>query len=126
MPIINEDEISEKQYPGRSMRWLVTPEVMGVTHLSMCVIKVPVGETVKPAHSHPQEEEVIYIIRGEGRVFIDGKVGNVKEGSAVLFPQNAVHMLRNTGNEEMKVACFFAPPSDVSTYQFFEDIMFPE
>ena len=57
---------------------------------------------------------------------IDGKVVEpVKEGFAVLFPQGSVHMLENTGDEEMKVACFFAPPSDLTTYRFFEDIDFP-
>jgi hypothetical protein len=35
-------------------------------------------------------------------------------------------MLQNTGETEMKVACFFAPPSDLSTYRFFEEIDFPK
>jgi len=34
-------------------------------------------------------------------------------------------MLQNTSGEEMKVACFFAPASDLSTYKFFEDVEFP-
>jgi hypothetical protein len=35
-------------------------------------------------------------------------------------------MLQNTGDTVMKVACFFAPPSDLSTYRFFDDVRFPE
>jgi hypothetical protein len=35
-------------------------------------------------------------------------------------------MLQNTGDTVMKVACFFAPPSDLSTYRFFDDVSFPE
>ncbi len=35
-------------------------------------------------------------------------------------------MLQNTGDDEMKVICFFAPPSDLGTYKFFEDIEFPD
>jgi len=50
----------------------------------------------------------------------------VKEGAAVLFPQGSVHMLQNTGREDMKVICFFAPPSNLSTYKFFDDVDFPE
>jgi hypothetical protein len=34
-------------------------------------------------------------------------------------------MLQNSGSEEMKVICFFAPASDLSTYRFFEDVEFP-
>ncbi len=43
----------------------------------------------------------------------------------VLFPQGKVHMLQNSGTEEMKVICFFAPPSDLGTYKFFKDVDFP-
>jgi uncharacterized cupin superfamily protein len=92
----------------------------------MCVIQVQPGQTVRPAHSHPNGEEVIYIVQGSGRVMIDGEVGSVGEGSAVLFPQGSIHMLQNSGDKVMKVACFFAPPSDLSTYRFFEDVQFPE
>ena len=68
---------------------------------------------------------MIHIIRGTGRVYIEGKIEAVREGSTVLFPQGAIHMLQNTGKDEMKVICFFAPPSDLTTYKFFDDIEFP-
>jgi len=57
---------------------------------------------------------------------IEGVVEPVQEGCAVLFPQGSIHMLQNTGDTVMKVACFFAPPSDLSTYRFFDDVRFPE
>lgn len=126
MPVIHEKDIIENELPGRSMRWLVTPEKDQAKFTSMCVIRVPVGGTVRPAHSHPNGEEIIYIVSGRGRVVIDGKVDDVFEGTAVLFPQGSVHMTQNAGDTEMKVACFFAPPSDISTYKFFEDVDFPE
>ena len=123
--VIHESEVEALDLPGRRLSWLVNPELLGAKGLSMCVISVAPGETVRPAHSHPNGEEVIYIIRGSGRVMVDGAVDAVAEGTAVLFPQGKVHMLQNTGDEEMKVICFFAPPSNLGTYQFFDDIEFP-
>lgn len=125
VPAVNEEDVKEVALPGRHMRWMLTPENVGAKHLSMCVIRVAPGQAVRPAHSHPNGEEAIYIIRGTGRVMVDGAVSPVKDGTAVLFPQGSIHMLQNTGGEEMKVACFFAPPSDLSTYKFFEDVEFP-
>ena len=55
----------------------------------MCVIRVEPGETVRPAHSHPNGEEVIYVVKGSGRVMVEGEVAPVQAGSAVLFPQGA-------------------------------------
>jgi mannose-6-phosphate isomerase-like protein (cupin superfamily) len=63
---------------------------------------------------------------GRGKVMIEGEVGEVRAGSAVLFEEGKVHMLRNTGKEEMKVACFFAPATNLDNYRTFEDIPFPE
>ena len=126
LPIVDETSMGDLDLPGRDLRWLVTEESTGAKHCTMCVIEVQPGQTVRPAHSHPNSEEVIYILQGSGRVMIDGVVEPVKAGCAVLFPKGAIHMLRNSGDELMKVACFFAPPSDLSTYKFFEDVQFPE
>jgi quercetin dioxygenase-like cupin family protein len=125
LPIVDEKTIPALDLPGRHLRWVVTKKTTNAQHCTMCVIEVQPGQTVRPAHSHPNGEEVIYIVRGSGRVMIDGVVEPVREGCAVLFPQGSVHMLQNSGDEEMKVACFFAPPSDLSTYRFFDDVEFP-
>jgi mannose-6-phosphate isomerase-like protein (cupin superfamily) len=84
------------------------------------------GEAVRPAHSHPKSEELIYIITGSGKVMIENEVGDVRAGSAILFEQGKVHMLKNTGDVEMKVICFFAPATSIDNYKMFEDIEFPE
>jgi quercetin dioxygenase-like cupin family protein len=125
MPIVHETDVPELDLPGRHLRWVITAENTNAKHCTSCIIRVPPGATVKPAHSHPNGEEIIHIIRGTGRVYIEGKIGAVREGSTILFPQGDVHMLQNTGKEEMKVICFFAPPSDLKTYKFFDDIEFP-
>jgi Mannose-6-phosphate isomerase len=125
VPLIHEGDVEELALPGRHLRWLVNAENLKPNHLSVCVIRVAPGEAVKPAHSHPNGEECIYIIRGSGRVMVNGEVGPVKEGTAVLFPQGSVHILQNTGDEEMKVVCFFAPPTDLANYKFYEGVDFP-
>jgi len=124
--IIHETDVPEIEQPGRSMRWLVHPDALHADRLSFCVIRVTPGETVRPAHSHPHSEELIYIMTGEGKVLIEDEVGEVRAGSAVLFEQGKIHMLKNTGDTEMKVACFFAPPTGLDNYLTFEDITFPE
>src|SRR5882757_3881723 len=100
VPVIHESEAESLDLPGRNLRWLVNSDLLGAKHLSMCVIRVEPGETVRPAHSHPNGEEVIYIVSGSGRVLVNGEVELIAPGSCVLFPQGAVHMLHNTGGEE--------------------------
>lgn len=123
--VVHETDVEALDLPGRRLSWLVTADTVGAEHCSMCMIRVAPGETVRPAHSHPNGEEAIYVISGSGRVLIDGAIHAVRAGSAVRFPQGQVHMLQNSGVEEMKVVCFFAPPSSLETYRFFDDIDFP-
>jgi len=123
--VVHENDVPEVALPGRHLRWVITGENVHAKHASACIIRVPPGATVKPAHSHPNGEEVIHIISGSGRVWIEGRIEAVRTGSTVLFPQGDIHMLQNTSQEEMKVICFFAPPSDLGTYKFFPDIEFP-
>ena len=126
MTIIHETEVPEVEHPGRFMRWLANQDSLPAKNLSVCVIRVLPGETVRPAHSHPNSEELIYIITGSGKVMIENEVGEVKSGSAILFEQGKIHMLKNTGSIEMKVICFFAPATNVDNYKTFDDIVFPE
>jgi len=126
IPIIDENTVEELDLPGRKLRWVVTQENTGAQYCTMAVIRVAPGQRVRPAHSHPNGEEVIYILSGHGRVLLDGEVAPVKAGCAVLFPKGKIHILQNLSDKEMKVACFFAPPASLENYRFFEDIDFPE
>ncbi len=124
--ILHETDIPEQQQPGRQMRWLVDENSLPAEHMSVCVIRVAPGETVRPAHSHPRSEELIYIITGSGKVMIEDEVGEVRAGSAILFEEGKIHMLRNSGDVEMKVICFFAPATDMDNYEMYEEISFPD
>jgi quercetin dioxygenase-like cupin family protein len=126
VPALHEDDVDALGLPGRQLRWLVADGALAAEHCSACVIRVAPGDKVRPAHSHPHGEEVIYIIRGAGRVMVDGEVTPVKAGSVVLFPRGAVHMLHNTGADEMKVVCFFAPATTLENYQMHEGVDFPD
>jgi quercetin dioxygenase-like cupin family protein len=125
LPIIDEKTVEALDLPGRMLRWVVTQDNTNAQHCSMCVIEVQPGQTVKPAHSHPHGEEIIYLLSGSGRVWIEGEIGHVHQGCAILFPQGKIHMLQNTSDEVMKVACFFAPATSLDNYKFFEEIEFP-
>ena len=126
VPTIHETEVEELDLPGRHLRWIVTPENLGAQYCSSCVIRVASGGKVRPAHSHPNGEEIIYIICGSGRVLVGSDVSEIRAGSVVLFPQGIVHMVHNTGEEEMKIVCFFSPATGLDNYKMYNDVDFPD
>ena len=123
--VINENDVEAKELPGRSLKWLYTPDMKQAEGFTFNVVTIEPGNTVKPAHSHKNNEELIYIVSGAGKAYIDGDVYDVSAGSAVLFSKGSVHMVRNSGSEDMKVACFFTPPATLDDYSFHEEIEFP-
>ncbi len=52
-------------------------------------------------HIHENEEEVYYILEGEGEVIDDGQPVAVKKGDAILTRDGASHSIRNTGNADL-------------------------
>ena len=124
-PVIHENDVREKAVPGRFLRWVVDKEDgLDGKFCSCCIMRVDPGSTVSPAHCHPQGEEMLYIIDGEGHVYIDGVIYPFEAGSVVLFEQGKIHMVRNTGEKELKVACFFAPATDLDSYEYHEEVDF--
>jgi quercetin dioxygenase-like cupin family protein len=126
VPALHEDDVEALGLPGRRLCWVVAPDALQAEHCSACVIRVAPGDKVRPAHSHPNGEEVIYIVSGSGRVMVEGEVTPVRAGTTVLFPRGAVHMLHNTGTVEMKVVCFFSPPTGLDNYKMYEGVDFPD
>jgi len=126
MKVIHETDVEEKKIPGRFIRWIADEKTIQPQYLSSCVIRVLPGETVQPAHSHPEGEELIYVVSGTGQAWVDGEIQPMRTGTAVLFEQGQVHMIRNVGDEEMKVVCFFAPPTGLDNYKLFEGVEFVE
>ena len=132
MKVIHESEVPEKAVPGRFLRWIIEPAFAEAKHglesddCACCIMRVKPGCTVQPAHSHPDCEELVYFIEGEGHVYVDGLITPVRPGSSVLFEKDSVHMVRNSGKNEMKVACFFSEATSLSKYQFHEDVNFDD
>jgi uncharacterized cupin superfamily protein len=125
MKLIDEKDVVEKSINGRYLYWIVDDKVgIKAEFCSSVIMRLEPGRTVKPAHSHPDGEELIYIIEGTGRVYVDGVIKSVKPGVAVLFEKGSVHMVQNNGETEMKVACFYAPKTRVEDYQFHPDVEF--
>jgi len=124
MVIVDGNKIPWEKLPGRDLKWLVTKDNTPAKNLTSCLITISPGYTVQPAHSHPEGEEIVYIIDGIGKAYIDGVIHPIHGGCMVVFPEGQPHMLRNTGTEEMHAVCFFAPAAELADYKFFPDIDF--
>ena len=61
-------------------------------------------------HFHKSAEEIDFVYKGQGEMYIDGQWVPVKAGDLHINPRGVYHATRVTGGEDMKVFCLFAPP----------------
>jgi mannose-6-phosphate isomerase-like protein (cupin superfamily) len=60
-------------------------------------------------HYHPQAEETYYMLKGEGRLVIDGVEHNVRPGDAILISPPEKHQIFNEGGEDLEFVVVCAP-----------------
>ena len=72
------------------------------------VVRFREGAVLKP-HIHKTHDEVAYIVKGSGQMFINGKWIDVKPGTFHFNPMSKVHATRNTGKEDLVLLSIFTP-----------------
>lgn len=56
-----------------------------------------------------KSSEVYYLLRGEGRMTIEGESESVAAGQVVYIPPGAAQCIENTGREELVFICIVDP-----------------
>jgi len=90
---------------GRQFVLGAWPEV-GCASVTQFIGLVPPGRA--PDHFH-RYDEVIYVLAGEGVLYVDGEEAALRPGAGVHLPARMVHCLANTGTEELRLLGVFRP-----------------
>ena len=58
-------------------------------------------------HKHKGQEEVYMFMKGSGRMVLDDKEFDVKEGDLILIEDGVFHRVHNTGKIDLYMVCVF-------------------
>ena len=105
---IHESEVTTKDLPGRKHKMVVRPDNMGTKNMCAGVAAFP-GNAHAPSHVHEKEEEILYVLEGEGNMYFDGKPEGITEGSFMFVPKGVKHSLEATTEKDLKVFYVFSP-----------------
>jgi mannose-6-phosphate isomerase-like protein (cupin superfamily) len=67
-------------------------------------------EQATERHYHRITEEIYFVLKGQGKMEVDGETSYMRPGDAVLIPAGAWHQLENNGTSELRILCCCAPP----------------
>jgi quercetin dioxygenase-like cupin family protein len=74
---------------------------------------------VTPAHSHTNNEEIVYVLEGVLRYSVDGEMRDLKPGERMYTPRGSVHAFSNPHDQTARALIVLTP--DIGA-QYFRDI----
>jgi mannose-6-phosphate isomerase-like protein (cupin superfamily) len=100
--------LADRKALPTSDRWyrLLVDDEVGSAQVTQFVGSIPPGRA--PDHFH-RYEEVLFILRGEGRMWAGATNTPVAAGSCVYLPNGQVHCVENTGTGELRLLGVFYP-----------------
>lgn len=117
MYAVHENDVEVKALLGRDVLELLAAK-SGCKNICMGV-SFFAPHAHAPGHIHKEEEEVVYIVAGHGRIHIGDSFEELRPGTAVYIPVGMEHSVENTGDEPIKLVFAFSPPVISGTYRDF-------
>lgn len=101
--------------PGRDWFYFLGPQNSQAKNLVFGLAEFP-GGTLAAAHTHQTEEEILYILSGEGAIIAGEQETRLEPGVAVFIPSGLAHQIRADGDEPLKLVTVFSPPVTPGAY----------
>jgi mannose-6-phosphate isomerase-like protein (cupin superfamily) len=102
--------------PGRDWFLCIGPENTDSKNLTLGVAEFPAGSN-PPGHVHPGEEEVIYILSGDGQLVTPQGTVQLEPETSVYIPAGLHHATVSRGPEPLVLISVFSPPVVPGSYE---------
>jgi oxalate decarboxylase/phosphoglucose isomerase-like protein (cupin superfamily) len=106
---IRPDDVESQVFDWGVLKWLSTPDVSGGDRFSAGVVKLEPGKGHE-RHTHPESDEILYVLRGEGEQEVAEETREIAAGEMVYIPEGVEHGTVNTGWEPLLLLAVYAPP----------------
>lgn len=100
------------------IRYLLDGTVSGAGS-GLFELTVPPGARVPPAHSHRDNEEIVYVLEGTLRYRVDDEVRDLAPGDRMYTPRGSVHAFSNPGEATARALIMLTP--DIGA-QYFREV----
>ncbi|GKV67412.1 MULTISPECIES: cupin domain-containing protein [Sporosarcina] len=106
---IHPEDVETQMFDWGTLKWFSEPRVTNAQKFSMGIVNLKPGKG-HDRHNHPEEEEVLYVVSGEGEQTVDdGAPTKITAGMCVHIPAGSYHSTINTGWETLKLVAIYSP-----------------
>lgn len=79
------------------------------SHTQVVIMSIPPGGEIGE-ETHTDNDQVLYLVEGQGKVMLNGEEADYKANDLVLVRAGTRHNFKNTGNTDPKIITTYAPP----------------
>jgi len=109
MTNIDKGTIPTHSFDWGLIKWFVTPDSTEGASVTFGEVVLLPGKG-HDRHNHPESEEILYVLSGEGiQTLNDGAPFPVKAGDVIHIPTAAFHSTHNYGWEPLRLLAFYNP-----------------
>lgn len=105
---ITQDDIIIEEAPWGPHHWISRPGITEADHLLLVRVHMPPGKSHQ-FHTHPEMEEIIYVISGKAEQWVDTESHILEPGEAAHIPKNVVHGTYNPFDEPLVFLAILGP-----------------
>ena len=106
---IGSEDVETQLFDWGTLKWMATPEVNDSDRFSAGAVNLEPGKG-HDIHTHPDSDEILYIISGEGEQTVAEDTREVGPGEMIYIPAGVEHGTINTGWETLQLLAVYAPP----------------
>ena len=109
MQAVDPRSVPTQTFDWGAIKWLVTPDSTEGAGLTFGEVVLQPGRG-HDRHNHPDAEEILYVLSGEGEQMLDdGEPFPVQAGDTIYVPTAVFHSTRNTGWEPLRLLALYNP-----------------
>ncbi len=107
-PFVTDKEIIVEELPWGPHDWMIRPDIVPAEKLLLVRVHMPPGKG-HAFHTHPEMEEIIYVIEGLAEQWVDKQKQILGPGQAAHIPMNVVHGTYNAGDSTLVFLAILSP-----------------
>ena len=109
MRAVDPNALPTETFDWGSIKWFVSPEATEGAGVTFGEVVLQPGRG-HDRHNHPESEEILYVVSGEGTQMVDdGEPFPIKPGDTIYVPVAVFHSTLNTGWEPMRLLALYNP-----------------
>ncbi len=107
--IVYGDDVESLAFDWGTVKIFSEPEVTGAERMSFGMVVLAPGKGHE-RHNHPEADEIIFVVSGEGEQMLDDEPAvPVRPGASICIPQGVFHSTVNTGWEPLRLIIVYTP-----------------